>query len=194
MTTTTEHHSRKKTWTSILTRILTAITVIALASGTGDPAAVAQTDQIRLAEQAATNEQARHFALDMLGTTFPASKNAAEAALRGGDNDLTAYATTGLEEAKRQDLAHILVTISQLSGPKVQEEAAKALATNDTQAMATFMETGWQQAQTVDDRAVAWEAAKAAEGTSLKTAADAALKDGRVAVQYAPKFLKQQLQ
>lgn len=177
MTLTTEHRSRK-TWRSLFTRALTAITIIALASATGDPAVIAQTDQIRLAEQAATNEQAKQFALDMLGTTFPASKSAAEAALRGGDRELTDYARTGLEEAKRQDLAQILVTISGISGQKVQEEAAKALDTNDPQVMADFMENGWQRAQAVDDRATAWEAAKAPEGTSLKTAADAALKDG----------------
>ncbi|MDT9407738.1 hypothetical protein [Corynebacterium rouxii] len=177
MTLTTEHRSRK-TWRSLFTRALTAITIIALASATGDPAVIAQTDQIRLAEQAATNEQAKQFALDMLGTTFPASKSAAEAALRGGDRELTDYARTGLEEAKRQDLAQILVTISGISGQKVQEEAAKALDTNDPQVMADFMENGWQRAQAVDDRATAWEATKAPEGTSLKTAADAALKDG----------------
>lgn len=82
-----------------------------------------------------------------------------------------------MDEAKRQDLAQILVIISGLSGQKVQEEAAKALSSNDPVVMAEFMENGWQSAQVVDDRAVAWEASQAPDGSSLKAAADAALQE-----------------
>lgn len=167
----------RESWRGFITRVFTVIVTIAVGSAVGNPAAVAQSEQIRLAEQAATNEQARTFALDMLGTTFPASKNAAEAALRGGDRELTAYASGGMDEAKRQDLAQILVIISGLSGQKVQEEAAKALSSNDPVVMADFMENGWQSAQVVDDRAVAWEASQAPDGSSLKAAADAALQE-----------------
>lgn len=167
----------RESWRGFITRVFTVIVTIAVGSAVGNPAAVAQSEQIRLAEQAATNEQARTFALDMLGTTFPASKNAAEAALRGGDRELTAYASGGMDEAKRQDLAQILVIISGLSGQKVQEEAAKALSSNDSVVMADFMENGWQSAQVVDDRAVAWEASQAPDGSSLKAAADAALQE-----------------
>ncbi|AKK03957.1 ALF repeat-containing protein [Corynebacterium epidermidicanis] len=176
-TSTCLHHNKSKPWVQILTRILTAITVIALASGASNPAAIAQTDQIRLADKAATMQQAREFALEMLQSTFPASKNAAEAALRGGDKELQAYASVGMDEAKRQDLSQILVTISTLSGKQVQQDAAAALATQDVETMAKFIDSGWQQAQTVDDRATAWDAAKAPEGSSLKAAADQALKD-----------------
>lgn len=138
--------------------------------------AVAQTDRQRLTDERLAGVDARLFAADMLDSSLPSSRAAAEAALTGTDTDFKNYVETGRVEAQQQDLRQILATLSSISGPTVQQEISRVLDTGDSSAMSAFIDSGWQQAQTQDDRATAWEAAEAPEGSTLKAAADEALR------------------
>ncbi|WP_410494657.1 ALF repeat-containing protein [Corynebacterium belfantii] len=137
--------------------------------------ALAQADQINLGTQIANEQQAREYAVEMVATNFAASQAAAEAVLRGGPDELTAYTESGMDEARTQDLRQIVVTISSLSGENVQKAATQALNAGDIESLSNFIESGWQTAQTEDDRATAWKATQAPDGSVLKSAAENAL-------------------
>lgn len=137
--------------------------------------ALAQADQINLGTQIANEQQAREYAVEMVATNFVASQAAAEAVLRGGPDELTAYTESGMDEARTQDLRQIVVTISSLSGENVQKAATQALNAGDIESLSNFIESGWQTAQTEDDRATAWKATQAPDGSVLKSAAENAL-------------------
>jgi len=123
---------------------------------------------------------ARDFAVDMLDSAFPASAEAAAAALSGSPEDFDTYVESGRVLAQNQDLRSILATISAISGPKVQDRVTELLSANDgagdTEAIAEFVDSGWAELQAEDDRATAWEAAESRDGSSVKAAADTALR------------------
>ncbi|MCJ7857456.1 hypothetical protein [Corynebacterium kalidii] len=185
--------TRLKTRVSLwLPIILSTVVALALIAESSSALAVAQGEQNQQVQQEAEEQaaeqlditdtaDARQFAVDMLESNFPASRDAAAAALAGSEADFEAYKDGGLETAQNQDLRQILVTISAISGPKVQEKVTELLDANDgagdTEAIAEFIDAGWQELQAQDDRATAWQAAEAPRGTALKRAADAALKD-----------------
>lgn len=154
---------------------LIVATVIALIGGASSAQALAQVAQADLGAKIADERQAREYAVEMVSTSFPASQAAAEAVLRGGPEELAAYAASGMDEARRQDLRNIVVTIASLSGEHVQRAAQEALDADDIGAISAFVESGWQAAQHQDDRATAWRAAQAPAGSALKAAADRAL-------------------
>ena len=185
--------TRLKTRASLwLPIILSTVLAIAMIAESSSALAVAQAEQNQQVQQEAEAEEreqlditdtadARQFAVDMLESNFPASRDAAAAALAGSEDDFKAYRDGGRQTAQNQDLRQILVTISAISGPKVQEKVTALLQANDgagdTEAIAEFIDSGWQELQAQDDRATAWKAAEAPRGTALKRAADAALKD-----------------
>jgi hypothetical protein len=190
-TTLAQLKTRVSLWLPI---ILSAVLTIALIAESSSALAVAQGEQNQQAQdeaEAAAAEQlditdtadARAFAVDMLGSDFPASSQAAAAALAGSAEDFAAYKDSGRQVAQNQDLRSILVTISAISGPKVQDKATELLdastsggGAGNTEAIAEFIDSGWQALQAEDDRATAWHAAEAPAGSALKRAADAALK------------------
>ncbi|WJY73729.1 HNH endonuclease [Corynebacterium auriscanis] len=155
--------------------IITIIVVVALGAEVSGAQGIAAADESRAVSDIHDKQQARAFAVDMLGTNFTSSRAAAEAALRGGDAALEAYTHGGMLEARIQDLRQIVVTISAVSGPAVQAAAKKATDAGDEQSLATFIDSGWAQAQQVDDRDITWRASQAPAGSSLKRAADQAL-------------------
>lgn len=155
--------------------VITIIVALALGTEVSGAQQVAATEQTLNASEIHDIQQAREFAVEMLGTNFASSRAAAEAALRGGEVELEAYSNGGLLEARVQDLRQIAVTISAVSGPAVQAAAKKAIGAGDEQSLATFIDSGWPQAQQVDDRDITWRASQAPAGTSLKGAADKAL-------------------
>lgn len=181
--------TRASLWLPIILSTLLAIALIAESSSALAVAQGEQNQQVQEDADAEAAEQlditdtadARQFAVDMLESNFPASRDAAAAALAGSEDDFKAYKDGGRETAQNQDLRQILVTISAISGPKVQEKVTELLEANDgagdTEAIAEFIDSGWQELQAQDDRATAWQAAEAPRGTALKRAADAALKD-----------------
>ncbi|OJI02227.1 hypothetical protein BKD75_09665 [Corynebacterium diphtheriae] len=161
----------KKYAQTIVTTMITAALGISVSSAD----ALAQADQINLGTQIANEQQAREYAVEMVATNFVASQAAAEAVLRGGPDELTAYTESGMDEARTQDLRQIVVTISSLSGENVQKAATQALNAGDIESLSNFIESGWQAAQTEDDRATAWKATQAPDGSVLKSAAENAL-------------------
>ena len=181
--------TRASLWLPIILSTLLAIALIAESSSALAVAQGEQNQQVQEDADAEAAEQlditdtadARQFAVDMLESNFPASRDAAAAALAGSEDDFKAYKDGGRETAQNQDLRQILVTISAISGPKVQDRVNELLEANDgagdTEAIAEFIDAGWQELQAQDDRATAWQAAEAPRGTALKRAADAALKD-----------------
>ncbi|MGP5039526.1 hypothetical protein, partial [Corynebacterium variabile] len=181
--------TRASLWLPIILSTLLAIALIAESSSALAVAQGEQNQQVQEDADAEAAEQlditdtadARQFAVDMLESNFPASRDAAAAALAGSEDDFKAYKDGGRETAQNQDLRQILVTISAISGPKVQDRVNELLEANDgagdTEAIAKFIDAGWQELQAQDDRATAWQAAEAPRGTALKRAADAALKD-----------------
>lgn len=170
-----ERHSKRKTLKAYARQVLTIVTTAALATSVSSADALAQADQVELGATIANEQQAREYAVEMVSTSFPASQAAAEAVLRGGPDELSAYAQSGMDEARTQDLRQIVVTISSLSGENVQNAATQALNAGDIDSLSTFIESGWQTAQSEDDRATAWKASQAPDGSVLKSAADKAL-------------------
>lgn len=185
----TQIKTRVSLWLPIILSTLLAIALIVESSSALAVAQGEQNQQVQEEAEAEAAEQlditdtadARQFAVDMLESNFPASRDAAAAALAGSEDDFKAYKDGGRETAQNQDLRQILVTISAISGPKVQDRVNELLEANDgagdTEAIAEFIDAGWQELQAQDDRATAWQAAEAPRGSALKRAADAALKD-----------------
>lgn len=171
-TTTTRLARTLATW---CVSVITIIVALALGTEASGAQQVAATEQTLNASEIHDTQQAREFAVKMLGTNFASSRAAAEAALRGGETELKAYTHGGMLEARIQDLRQIVVTISAVSGPAVQAAAKKATDAGDEQSLATFIDSGWAQAQQIDDRDITWRASQAPAGTSLKAAADRAL-------------------
>ncbi|MGX1739811.1 hypothetical protein [Corynebacterium flavescens] len=170
-----EPHNGRKTVRAYAQRIFTVVTAAALSISVSSADALAQADQIDLGTQIANEQQAREYAVEMVSTNFPASQTAAEAVLRGGADELATYATSGMDEARAQDLRQIVVTISSLSGENVQNAATEVLNAGDIESLSNFIDSGWQTAQIEDDRATAWKASQSPEGSVLKSAADKAL-------------------
>ncbi|MDK8472784.1 hypothetical protein [Corynebacterium accolens] len=170
-----KHHHPAKTMTHCARKIMSAITAAAVGLSLSSAHALAQADQRDLGAEIADEQQARNYAIEMVSTNFPASQAAAEEVLRGGQEELSAYAKSGMDEARTQDLRQIVVTISSLSEENVQNAAKQALDAGDIDSLSNFIDTGWQTAQTEDDRATAWKATQAPEGSVLKAAAEKAL-------------------
>ncbi|MDU7101859.1 MAG: hypothetical protein E6332_00960, partial [Corynebacterium sp.] len=170
-----KHHHPAKTVTHCARKIMSAITAAAVGLSLSSAHALAQADQRDLGAEIADEQQARNYAIEMVSTNFPASQAAAEEVLRGGQEELSAYAKSGMDEARTQDLRQIVVTISSLSEENVQNAAKQALDAGDIDSLSDFIDTGWQTAQTEDDRATAWKATQAPEGSVLKAAAEKAL-------------------
>lgn len=177
-TTVTQRYQQQVQRKTGLLRVVATILVAVMWVSTSDVAAIAQAEQDHRLVEITEQADARAMAVEMLDSALPASQAAAVHALSGSDDDFATYAESGMELAQQQDLRQILVTISAIGGPTVQDEVATLLDSGDTVAMAEFIDSGWQHAQAQDDRATAWEAAEAPEGSSLKQAADAALQDG----------------
>lgn len=171
------HKKRAQVKTGLL-RVVAAMLAAVMWVSTSDAAAIAQAQQIQREIQLAEQADARQFAIEMLDAGLPASQAAAAYALGGSEQEFREYAESGMELAQHQDFRQILVTISAVSGPTVQDEVAVLLESGDMDAIAEFIDSGWQTAQAQDDRATAWEAAEAPDGSSVKQAADAALQDG----------------
>lgn len=167
-----ERREPKRLIAGFISILLTAVLGISLTSAD----AVAQADEINLAQKAVQEQDAREFATSMLDTSFEASRQAAVIALSGSDQDWNAYFNGGREEAQLQDLRQILTTLATVGGENVQTEANRLLQSGSVEEISSFIDIGWQDAQLKDDRAQAWQAAQAEEGTSLKTAADKALR------------------
>lgn len=170
-----KHHHPAKTVTHCARKIMSVITAAAVGLSLSSAHALAQADQRDLGAEIADEQQARNYAIEMVSTNFPASQAAAEEVLRGGQEELSAYAKSGMDEARTQDLRQIVVTISSLSEENVQNAAKQALDAGDIDSLSNFIDTGWQTAQTEDDRATAWKATQAPEGSVLKAAAEKAL-------------------
>ena len=170
-----KHHHPAKTVTHCARKIMSVITAAAVGLSLSSAHALAQVDQRDLGAEIADEQQARNYAIEMVSTNFPASQAAAEEVLRGGQEELSAYAKSGMDEARTQDLRQIVVTISSLSEENVQNAAKQALDAGDIDSLSNFIDTGWQTAQTEDDRATAWKATQAPEGSVLKSAAEKAL-------------------
>ena len=170
-----KHHHPAKTVTHCARKIMSAITAAAVGLSLSSAHALAQADQRDLGAEIADEQQARNYAIEMVSTNFPASQAAAEEVLRGGQEELSAYAKSGMDEARTQDLRQIVVTVSSLSEENVQNAAKQALDAGDIDSLSNFIDTGWQTAQTEDDRATAWKATQAPEGSVLKAAAEKAL-------------------
>ncbi len=185
----TQIKTRVSLWLPIILSTLLAIALIAESSSALAVAQGEQNQQVQEEAEAEEREQlditdtadARQFAVDMLASGYPASEAAAAEALLGGDDAFESYKEEGRKVAQNQDLRSLLVLISAISGPTVQERVTELLDTNegagDTETIAEFIDSGWQELQAQDDRATAWLAAEAPRGTALKRAADAALKD-----------------
>lgn len=164
---------RVRLWTH---RFLAGSLVTVIVASTSQADAIAQDDAQRLSEEITASAEARSFAVSMLDSAFPASRQAAVDALNGSERNWSHYVDTGREIAQQQDLRSIMSTLSSVSGPTVQDRANELLTSGTTEQMGEFIESGWQQAQAQDDRATAWEAAEAPEGSTLKAAADEALR------------------
>ncbi|MBM4648785.1 hypothetical protein GJV86_11795, partial [Streptococcus pneumoniae] len=94
-----KHHHPAKTMTHCARKIMSAITAAAVGLSLSSAHALAQADQRDLGAEIADEQQARNYAIEMVSTNFPASQAAAEEVLRGGQEELSAYAKSGMDEA-----------------------------------------------------------------------------------------------
>lgn len=159
-------------------RLIAALLVSAVVATTSQAEAIAQNDAQRLAEEITASAEARSFAVSMLNSPFQASWQAAIDALGGSDQQWSDYVNETREAAQRQDLRQILTTLATIGGPNVQQRANELLNSGTTEQMGEFIDSGWEDKQLQDDLETAWQAtAEADEGSTLKRAADEALRD-----------------
>lgn len=167
-------------WPQLMVRLLLVLTlgmgsISIVTAGT----AIAQSDSG--AEQI-TSEMKRTFALELLKTRFPVTSQAASTALMGDDESLNEFFDSGAVVAQTQDLSEVLVTISSISGSKVQQRINEILAQNagdqeSLDRMINFFDTEYGELKAHDDRAIAWRAMTSPEGSAVRRAAEAALRE-----------------
>lgn len=119
-----------------------------------------------------TASNVRQVAIEMLDSV---STDLVEAAAEVLISDLEEGSVEALSEAQRLARHDLLTTISSVSGAEVQQRIGELLESDDPQEFAAFLEGEWQTLQTNDDRAFAWQAAHARDGSSVKIAADRVL-------------------
>ncbi|MEV4474135.1 ALF repeat-containing protein [Nonomuraea sp. NPDC049504] len=110
----------------------------------------------------------------------PQVRSAAEAALLGPDEQVSAFLTEGWEEARRQDERDSLTNVIANGGPSLRAKAQAALdadAAGDRDAISTFLTSGWQAPADIDLR-VSVNQLMSEGGEQLKQAAQDALDSG----------------
>ncbi|MFI2712751.1 polymorphic toxin-type HINT domain-containing protein [Micromonospora sp. NPDC018662] len=105
---------------------------------------------------------------------------AAELALVGSDDDIRAFVSDGWAKAQRLDERDAVVAVIAESGPAVRgaaQTALNAFDAGDTNALSTFLMSGWRQPSDTDAR-VRVNQLMAAGGDQVKAAAQQALDSG----------------
>ncbi|GAA2214140.1 hypothetical protein GCM10009850_096040 [Nonomuraea monospora] len=110
----------------------------------------------------------------------PQVRLAAEAALLGSDEQVSAFLTEGWRQAQRLDQRDNVASVISSGGPALRAKAQAALdadAAGDQNAIATFLESGWQGPSDIDVR-VSVNQLMSAGGDQVKQAAQAVLDSG----------------
>ncbi|MBB6545818.1 ALF repeat-containing protein [Nonomuraea rubra] len=110
----------------------------------------------------------------------PQVRSAAEAALLGSDEQVSAFLAGGWRQAQRLDERDSLASVIGNGGPALRAKAQAALdadAAGDQSAIATFLQSGWQGPSDIDVR-VPVNQLMSAGGEQVKQAAQAVLDSG----------------
>ncbi|GAA3586146.1 hypothetical protein GCM10022419_080350 [Nonomuraea rosea] len=110
----------------------------------------------------------------------PQARLAAEAALLGSDEQVSAFLAEGWRQAQRLDERDNLASVISNGGPAVRAKAQAALdadAAGDQSAITTFLNSGWQGPSDIDTR-VSVNQLMSAGGDQVKQAAQAVLDSG----------------
>ncbi|MDX2590467.1 ALF repeat-containing protein, partial [Streptomyces sp. WI04-05A] len=121
----------------------------------------------------------RKAAVHLLDATGSWTREAAEYALSGNDEDIVNWVGTDRLLAQRQDDRENVAAISSVATAKVAQAAYTVLADDSPTAAGDFLATGVVEAAAEDNRVLVFQILNANPGPAVKAKAEAALADGR---------------
>ncbi|MGW7278870.1 ALF repeat-containing protein, partial [Streptomyces sp. NPDC054844] len=142
-----------------------------------DLIAAAET-ALRGGDTAKAVTEGRRAAVQLLNATGSWTREAAEFALSGADEDVVNWIDTDRLLAQRQDDRETVLTIAQAAKPAIAEAAHRALASEDADAASDFLATGVIEAAATDNRVTVFSILNEDPGKAVKAKAEAALNDG----------------
>ncbi|MFD9397179.1 hypothetical protein ACFWBB_42555, partial [Streptomyces sp. NPDC060000] len=121
----------------------------------------------------------RRAAMNLISTTIGTwSRDAAEHALAGADEDVLAWVAADRQIAQNQDDRETLLAVAKVSTENVANAASTALAASDTGAVGAFLTTGIHAAAAEDNRVAVLKILSGKPGKAVSASAQAALNDG----------------
>ncbi|MYW49135.1 ALF repeat-containing protein, partial [Streptomyces sp. SID161] len=130
-------------------------------------------------DTAQTLSAGRQAAMNLISTTIGTwSRDAAEHALAGADEDLLAWVAADRQIAQNQDDRETVLAVAKVSTELVADAAQAALLATDTGAVGTFLTTGITAAAAEDNRVAILKVLNSSPGKAVSASAQAALDDG----------------
>ncbi|MET9119396.1 hypothetical protein ABZX38_35110, partial [Streptomyces longwoodensis] len=124
-------------------------------------------------------DNGRRAAMNLVSTTIGTwSRDAAEHALAGADEDVLAWIAADRQLAQNQDDRETVLTVAKVSTELVATAASEALAADDAGAVSTFLTTGIKEAAAEDNRVAVLKVLDGNPGKAVSAAARTALDDG----------------
>lgn len=121
----------------------------------------------------------RRAAMKLISTTIGTwSRDAAEYALAGADEDILAWVSADRQLAQTQDDRETVLALAKVSTEAVANAAQTALASSDSKAVGDFLTTGILEASATDNRVAILRILGNNPGNAVKASAEAALNDG----------------
>ncbi|MFB7087008.1 ALF repeat-containing protein, partial [Streptomyces sp. NPDC056296] len=120
----------------------------------------------------------RKAAVELLDSTGSWTREAAEYALSGSDDDILNWLGADRLLAQGQDDRENVLTVAELATPAVAEAAALALASTAPNAIPDFLHSGAIEAAAEDNRVAVFALLNNDPGAAVKAGAEAALNDG----------------
>ncbi|MGW2564031.1 ALF repeat-containing protein, partial [Streptomyces sp. NPDC001514] len=142
-----------------------------------DLIAAAET-ALRAGDTATAVTTGRKAAVKLLDSSGTWTREAAEFALAGADQDMVNWIDTDRALAQQQDDRENVLTLAQSSTAGVADAAHQTLASDDPGAARTFLGQGVIEAAATEHRLTVFKILAENPGTAVKAKAEAALNDG----------------
>ncbi len=146
---------------------------------------------LRAGDTAKAVASGRQAAVGLLESSGTWTREAAEFALAGTDQDTVNWIDTDRLLAQQQDDREAVLTIATSSTADVAEAAHKVLAGDSPEAVRDFLDRGVLEAAATDNRVALFRILNENPGRAVKEKAEAALKDG--SAQALHRFLTEEL-
>ncbi|MEU8437606.1 ALF repeat-containing protein [Streptomyces sp. NPDC029216] len=141
----------------------------------------AASEALRAGDLAAAVTAGRKAAVRLLDSPGTWTRDAAEFALAGGEEDVVNWIDTDRLLAERQDDRETVLAMAATAGSEVAAAAHRALASDDPNAARDFLTRGVIEASATQNRVMVFELLHQNPGSNVKAKAEAALADGSAA-------------